>query len=60
MTTLSEQMKNIGRIATIEINKFTFEVKVLDFKLSYGRERWLVTPVAGLGKVWVENVKFVE
>ena len=58
MTTLTEQAKKLGRIVELELNGLTVQAKVLDFKLSYGRERWLVTPVAGSGEVWVEKVKF--
>ncbi len=60
MTTLTEQAKHVGKIGEITINKMKFQVKTLDFKQVYGRERWLVTPVTGSGQVWVENVKFAN
>jgi hypothetical protein len=60
MTTLNEQINKIGKIVELPLNGMVVQVKVLDFKLSYGRERWLVTPVAGSGQVWVENVKFAD
>ena len=29
---------------------------VRDFKQSYGKDRWLVEPVAGSGSTWVEKI----
>lgn len=31
------------------------EVVIMDYKNSYGRDRWLVKPVAGSGEVWTEQ-----
>ena len=31
------------------------EVELVDFKNSYGRNRWLIKPVAGTGEVWTEQ-----
>lgn len=47
----------IGKQGWIEFGKLMVDVKILDYKRSYGRDRWLVTPIAGSGQVWVENVK---
>lgn len=47
----------IGKQGWIEFGKLMVDVKILDYKRSYGRDRWLVTPVSGSGQVWVENVK---
>ena len=32
------------------------DVKIKDVKNSYGRTRYLVTPVQGSGEAWVENI----
>ena len=32
----------------------------LDFKQSYGNDRWLVEPVAGSGRAWVETIKPIK
>ena len=32
-----------------------FEAKIIDVKLAYGRERYQVQPIKGVGKVWVEK-----
>jgi hypothetical protein len=54
----------IGKRGTItmkgerEVDTIIIEVKVLNAKQSYGRNRFLVTPVAGSGEVWKENVTF--
>lgn len=47
----------IGKQGWIEFGKLMVDVEILDYKRSYGRDRWLVTPVSGSGQVWVENVK---
>lgn len=55
-----EKATIIGKIGTIGLmNGLTIEVKVLDYKNSYGKDRWQVEPVAGSGKIWVEwvNIK---
>ena len=46
----------IGKTVTIKSENLRFEVKVLDTKNSYGRKRYLVTPIAGKGRVWIENI----
>jgi len=59
--TIKNKYQYIGRKATISLeNGLKVEVKVLDFKNVYGRERWLVEPVSGAGQAWVENVKFYD
>lgn len=52
-----EKLKLVGKKGTIRLGALTINVKILDFKTSYGHERWLVEPVSGMGKVWVEDIK---
>ncbi len=56
MTTAIEAMKDIGRKGTVVMGGLSVNVEVLDFKNSYGQDRWLVTPLSGNGQVWVESV----
>lgn len=51
-----EHLGDIGKEGTIEEGNFTFRVRILDVKQSYGRTRWLVTPVAGSGEAWTEGI----
>lgn len=51
---IREKMLVIGTERFIEFGTLTVEVKVLDYKVSFGKQRWLVTPVAGTGETWVE------
>lgn len=53
-----EKIKKIGTKAMITFNNLKFEVFIVLFKNSFGRDRWLVKPVAGSGETWVENVEF--
>lgn len=48
---------SVGKTATIVFKEFTFEVRILDHKLQYGRDRYLVTPVSGSGQMWVQNIE---
>lgn len=46
----------IGKVGSIFIGGLVVYVKVLDYKNSYGKDRWQVEPVEGEGKIWVESV----
>lgn len=52
--------KIIGHRAIIEISSLKIEVEVLNYKQSYGKDRWLVQPVAGSGQIWMENIVMAE
>lgn len=55
---MKKHLEKIGKTATLKTQwGFLIKVKVLDYKNSYGRHRWLVTPLAGSGEEWVENIK---
>ena len=49
-----DKLKVIGTQRFITFGTITVEVKVLDYKNSWGKDRWLVAPVAGTGETWVE------
>ena len=55
MTTKSS-LQMIGRIGTIQDGGLVYQVTIVDVKESYGRTRYLVTPVAGQGEDWRQNV----
>lgn len=50
----------VGKKAKVELGGLTVEVKVLDVKKSYGKDRYQITPVAGKGEVWVEKVELIK
>lgn len=52
----SEVSVVLGKIATIALGGLWVDVVVKDYKFVYGRDRWLVTPVAGSREVWVEEL----
>ena len=59
---LKDKLKHIGRKLEITAPKpmqaMKIKVEILDYKNSYGKDRYLVTPLEGSGKVWVEiNLK---
>lgn len=51
---LKEKVAILGTEQEIPLGTLMVKVTVLDYKLAYGKDRWLVTPVAGDGQVWVE------
>ena len=52
--------ESVGKTGSIKLGGLVIEVKVLDYKNSYGRDRFLVTPVSGSHEVWVESVSISE
>lgn len=46
----------LGRTGTIRLNDLSLKVKVKDVKEVWGKVRYLVTPLAGAGEQWMENV----
>lgn len=51
-----EKASIIGKVGSVFLGGLVVYVKVLDYKNSYGKDRWQVTPVEGEGKIWVESV----
>ena len=56
MTTYKEVQEKIGTKGHIQLGRLKIEVEILDYKKSYNHDRWLVSPLAGAGQVWVEKV----
>ena len=46
-----------AKIKTTLPTGLTIKVDVLDYKFSYGSDRWLVRPVAGSGQAWVQKIE---
>ena len=58
MSTL-ELSKAIGQPARINQGGLTVRVRISDVKQAYGNIRYLVTPLAGEGSVWVDSNRVV-
>lgn len=51
----------VGKRGTIVCNlSLTVEVKITDVRKIYGKTQYLVTPVAGKGERWVEDVEVIK
>ena len=48
--------KYLNKSGTVFVGGLTVDVKVIDVKISYGRERFRVTPIKGKGEIWTESV----
>lgn len=57
---MKELLAVINKEGFITTGGLRVDVKVTDVKQSYGRTRYLVTPIAGEGEVWVESVTFAN
>jgi uncharacterized protein (AIM24 family) len=55
---MKELLAAIDKEGTIITGGLTVNIRVTDVKQSYGRTRYLVTPISGDGEVWVESVSF--
>ena len=51
-----DKAQYIGKKATVSFGELSVEVEILDYKNSYGKDRWLVKPVVGEGEAWVEKL----
>lgn len=52
---VAELMKDLGRVVLVRDGEIQYEVKIVDVKTAYGQIRYLVEPVAGVGKKWVQS-----
>lgn len=51
----------VGKKATIVCNlSLKVEVQVVDVRTIYGKTQYLVTPVAGSGERWVEDITLIK
>lgn len=48
--------KYIDKEILVQYHGLKIKVIVKDVKRSYGNTRYLITPVAGAGEVWVESL----
>jgi len=56
---MKDKTKRIGTTGALRTMwGFHINVEIKDYKNSYGRDRWLVEPLSGVGEAWVENVEF--
>jgi hypothetical protein len=50
----------LGKQATVQVGGLTVQVIIANVKQSYGRTRFLVSPVAGSGSIWIESVTLTQ
>lgn len=56
---MKEKLAKIGTKTIIKTEwGFYIDVIIKDYKNSYGRDRWLVSPVSGSGEAWVEKIEW--
>jgi hypothetical protein len=52
--------KYVGKKGYVYLEGLKVEVRVLDVKSSYGKQRFLIKPMAGEGQVWKEQVTLMD
>lgn len=57
---VKDKLALIGRHALVELGGLQVKVEILDYKFTYGRDRYLVAPLSGKGEVWVEKLEVVK
>ncbi len=53
---MKEYIQYINRKYDINLNGLIVSIVILDIKKSYGKLRFLVSPVSGKGEIWVESI----
>lgn len=56
---MQELMSKVGKTALLNTQEFQVEVKVTGYKRAYGRDRFIVSPLAGSGSATVEDFRLV-
>lgn len=55
MTMQDAVAKYVGKEGSILLNGLRINVKCLDIKEVYGKRRWLISPLSGVGQTWTEQ-----
>lgn len=50
-----EMMQYVGMVASVQVESWIVPMKIVDVKESWGRLRFLVTPIHGTGTAWIEE-----
>lgn len=50
----------VGKKANVDLGGLLVEVKILDVKKVYGKDRFQITPITGKGEIWVEKVSLIK
>jgi hypothetical protein len=54
---MKDKLERVGTLAELKTEwGMVVFVEIIDYKNSYGRDRWLVKPVSGRGEAWVEKI----
>ncbi len=49
-------MHNIGKFGVVRVGGLNVEIKIEDYRKSFGHDQWQVTPVSGSDSVWISEV----
>lgn len=58
---LQEKLKTyLNKKGIVRVGGLEIKVTIKDFKISYGKERFLIEPIAGNGEIWTEKVQLFQ
>lgn len=60
MGTIEKINEYVGKKAVVSLGGLEVNVKITDYKVTYGRERFQVIPLNGEGQIWIEKVYGVQ
>lgn len=58
MTT--QKIHQVRETVLIALESLQVEVLIMDVKYSYGRQRYLVSPVCGRGQQWIDSQRIIN
>ena len=59
MVSIMEIADRVGKQAAYNINGINVDIKIIDIRQVYGNTRYLITPLAGTGQIWVNEESLV-
>ena len=57
---ITEYIHLVGLVASVSVGGLDVDVRILDIKKSYGNLRYLVEPIRGDKRVWVQTLNEIQ
>lgn len=58
---MKDKLVTVGKKVLVAMgNGIMVECTIVDYKFSYGVDRWKVVPLKGTGSAWVQNYTEIE
>ena len=57
--TTKEASEKLGMMAIVELNGMHIDMRVIDHKISYGQDKFLLKPIAGRSTAWFKTSSII-